>query len=235
QKAFDASQKTFGDALAHTGLDIAGLIPIAGIYFDLWNAERYLEEGDNANAALATAAAAPLFLGWVATFAKYAKYGDEIVEGGHRALDGADDIGEFVIFNERAASDSARSALSDAVDVFGKNKLKNNVIVNQADEMTVGGNLVRGVTEASQAGDATKVILGKQANAVTYLDEGGHVAGYIGKGADVDHMGLYSQIFNNPNVRKSALEFVGKMHNNPQERMKVLIQLARKGKRWLKK
>lgn len=57
--------------LIHTGLDIAGLVPGFGEFFDGANGIFYTIEGDGLNATLSFAAAIPI-AGWVATGSKYA-------------------------------------------------------------------------------------------------------------------------------------------------------------------
>lgn len=58
--------------LMHIGLDLAGMVPVVGIVFDVINGVAYAIEGEGVNAALALGSAIPVAGQWVTT-AKYAK------------------------------------------------------------------------------------------------------------------------------------------------------------------
>ncbi|NRA39136.1 MAG: RHS repeat protein [Planctomycetes bacterium] len=65
-----AAKETFANELAHTGLDLGGMLPLIGAFFDGWNAERYYAEGNILEGNMATAALAP-GLGQLVTMGKY--------------------------------------------------------------------------------------------------------------------------------------------------------------------
>jgi len=66
-----AVMNVFLDGL-HIAFDVAGLVPGAGILFDVVNGGIYTLQGEGVNATLSFAAAIP-FAGWTATGAKYAR------------------------------------------------------------------------------------------------------------------------------------------------------------------
>lgn len=71
--------------IVHTGLDIAGMIPVIGEVADLANGIIYVLEGDGVNATLSFAATIPV-VGWGATTAKYAKKTIFALDGSKRTL-----------------------------------------------------------------------------------------------------------------------------------------------------
>lgn len=79
-------------SIIHTGLDVAGLVPVLGEPADGLNAVYYGIEGDKLNAGLSAAGMIP-FLGWGATGAKLTRKGVDAVEAARdvdHAVDAAD-------------------------------------------------------------------------------------------------------------------------------------------------
>jgi len=84
--------------VVHTGLDIAGLVPVIGEIADLANGIIYTLEGDGVNASLSFAATVPV-AGWFATGVKYAKKTINLATGSVtlkwlRKTDGLIDFGD---------------------------------------------------------------------------------------------------------------------------------------------
>ena len=150
---------------------------------------------------------------------------------GSALADGASELGgAFYARNAMAASAETRGILDEATNVFGKGKLADTVDVLEADILIHGSEMPNGVTFYSR-GVAKSVYLTRGADAVTFLDEGGHVAGYLGK-SSLAHLEIYSFVFNNPAVRSRALNFIRTMHPDSLERFGVLRRLVEKKQMW---
>lgn len=85
----------------HTGLDIAGLIPVIGEVADLANGVIYTIEGDGVNATLSYASAIP-FVGWFSTGAKFAKKGISLANGTKTTLKWLKRVDNVIDFGDRA-------------------------------------------------------------------------------------------------------------------------------------
>ncbi len=84
----------------HTGLDVAGLIPVIGEVFDIGHGILYSIQGDGLNATLAFAAAVP-FAGWAATTSKYLKKTITALDGSSRTLKWVKLTNNVVAFGDR--------------------------------------------------------------------------------------------------------------------------------------
>ncbi|NRA40525.1 MAG: RHS repeat-associated core domain-containing protein [Planctomycetes bacterium] len=96
-----AAKETFANELAHTGLDLGGMLPLVGAFFDGWNAERYYAEGNIFEGNIATAALAP-GLGQLVTIGKYIGKFKKLFGGGGDAAVGVagkvDEVGGLNIY-----------------------------------------------------------------------------------------------------------------------------------------
>jgi A nuclease family of the HNH/ENDO VII superfamily with conserved AHH len=86
----------------HTGLDICGLIPLAGEPCDLVNGLFYVIEGDGFNATMSLCSTVPI-VGWIATGAKYSSKVVKTATGAIKNLPYAyDAVTKIISFGKRA-------------------------------------------------------------------------------------------------------------------------------------